>query len=239
MKRRISPALMVLLVLAVATMSGACGSSPEPEDVPETGETSSAETSGGETTSQSEEERASGGELVPAEATVGPEENSNMLPAGGAERDAAQPPPENPPEGVETFAATTNDIVEGEVDYERTPPTNGDHAALWQNCGFYTEPVRDENAVHTLDHGGVWITYAPDLSQARIQTLRSYADAEYVLVSPYPEQKAPVVATAWRNQLRLDGAGDPRLDKFVEQFRVSQTAPLSGNGCTGGVGEPA
>jgi hypothetical protein len=238
-KRRINLALVVLIVLAVAALSGACGSSSEQNDASETGETSSAETSAEETTSQSEEERASGGRLVPAEATVGPEENSNMLPAGGAERDPAQKPPGNPPEGVETFAASTNDIVEGEVDYERTPPTNGDHAALWQNCGFYTEPVLDENAVHTLDHGGVWITYIPDLPRAQIETLRSYADAEYVLVSPYPEQNAPVVATAWRNQLRLEGAGDPRLDKFVEQFRVSQTAPLAGNGCTGGVGEPA
>jgi Protein of unknown function (DUF3105) len=57
-------------------------------------------------------------------------------------------------------------------------------------------------------------------------------------VSLYPSLDAPVVATAWRNQLALPGVGDPRLRQFVDQFRLSETAPRSGNGCTGGVGEP-
>lgn len=232
MKARANPALAILLALAVAVLFTACGAEESSSDG-EAGDTSPAET-----TSQGSEQ-ASGGGLTPAEATVGPNEGSNMLPAGGAEPDPAQSPPENPPEGVRTFPATTNDLVEGAVDYGRTPPTNGDHDPLWQNCGFYEEPVRDEHAVHSLDHGAVWISYRPNLPQEQIDTLRSYADEEYVLVSLYPDQPAPVIATAWRNQLRLDSAENPRLARFVEQFRVSETAPLSGNGCTGGVGEPA
>jgi hypothetical protein len=38
--------------------------------------------------------------------------------------------------------------------------------------------------------------------------------------------------------LKLDGASDPRLRKFVDQFRISEIAPLSGNRCVGGVGNP-
>lgn len=234
-KARVNLVLVVLLTVAV--LSVACGANEEGSG--SSGNGASGETNRAETTSQGEEARTSGEALTPAEATVGPKEGSSMMPAGGAEPDPAQPPPESPPEGVRTFPATTNDLVEDDVDYERTPPANGDHDPLWQNCGFYEEPVRDENAVHSLDHGAVWITYSPDLPQEQIQTLRSYSDEEYVIVSPYPDQPAPVVATAWRNQLRLNGAGDTRLDQFVEQFRVSQTAPLSGNGCTRGVGEPA
>lgn len=212
---------MAVLSATLAFTAGACGGG---QDRSSTGETT------GESTQRDS--------LVPAEATVGPDESSAMMPAGGEEPDPAQPPPVNPPQGVETFEAGTNDIVEGEVDYERTPPTNGDHAALWQNCGFYDEPVRDENAVHSLDHGAVWITYEPDLPQEQIEALRPYGEQRYVLVSPYPGQPAPVIVTSWRNQLRLEDAQDPRLEQFVEQFRVSETAPLSGNGCTGGVGDP-
>jgi len=58
------------------------------------------------------------------------------------------------------------------------------------------------------------------------------------VVSPYPGQDAPVVATSWRVQLELDGANDPRLREFVDGFRVSEIAPLSGNRCAGGVGNP-
>ena len=57
----------------------------------------------------------------------------------------------------------------------------------------------------------------------KVNALRPYGE-EHVVVSLYPEQGAPVVATAWRNQLELGGAGYPRPRRFVEGFRVSQTA---------------
>ena len=194
------------------------------------------ETSGG--VSVAEETTSTERALTPAEATVGPNENSSMLPAGGREADAAQPPPENPPEGVVTYPATTNNIGEGAIDYDREPPNNGDHDPLWQNCGFYSEPIENRHAVHSMDHGVVWISFNPDLPQQDIEALRPYGQEPYVIVSPYPGLRAPVVVTAWRNQLDLDGVDDPRLRQFVDQFRVSETSPLSGNGCTGGVGEP-
>ncbi len=175
--------------------------------------------------------------LTPAEATVGPNEEGAM-PAGGREKDPSQPPPRNPPEGVKTFPATTNRNVSRSVTYDQDPPTHGDHAPYWQNCGFNSSPVENEAAVHSLDHGAVWITYRPDLPAGQVDVLRGLAQEEYVLVSPYPGLSAPVVATAWRNQLELAGADDPRLRQFVDQFRISETAPRSGNGCTGGVGEP-
>lgn len=222
-----------LVFLVAACGGGTEDGGKEEAEAPE--ETTASETAGAETTA----EGASGEvALTPAEATVGPNENSNMLPAGGREPDPDQPPPENPPEGVQTFPATTNESVEGPISYDRDPPTNGDHAPIWQNCGFYSEPVENETAVHSMDHGVVWITYQPDLSQDQIETLRGLGQEEYVLVSPYPGLSAPVVATAWRNQLELEGADDPRLRQFVDQFRILETAPLSGNKCFNGRGEP-
>ena len=35
------------------------------------------------------------------------------------------------------------------------------HDPVWLDCGAYDAPVRDENAVHDLEHGSVWITYDP------------------------------------------------------------------------------
>ena len=93
-------------------------------------------------------------------------------------------------------------------------------------------------AVHSLDHGVVWITYSPDLPERQIKSLRLYGKENYVILSPYPAQDAPVIATSWRVQLELKGASDPRLSRFVNQFRISEIAPLSGNRCTLGVGSP-
>ena len=173
-----------------------------------------------------------------ARAEVGEKEISNMMPAGGKTPDAARPLPENPPNGIEVYPATTNHTVKGPIDYERHPPTNGDHDPLWQNCGFYEEPIEDRHAVHSMDHGVVWITYRPDLPGQQIKSLRPYGQENYVILSPYPGQDAPVIATSWRVQLELKGADDPRLRRFVNQFRISELAPLSGNRCALGVGNP-
>ena len=197
---------------------------------------------GGETPEQASGEAAPGevpGEatLTPAEATVSPNEDTAM-PAAGIDEAPSQAPPENPPEGVRTYPATTNRNLSESITYDQDPPTNGDHAPYWQNCGFYSSPVENEAAVHSLDHGAIWITYQPDLPAGQVDTLRDLAREEYVLVSPYPGLSSPVIAIAWRNQLALKDADDPRLRQFVDQFRVSETAPRSGNGCTGGRGEP-
>ncbi|HKH76484.1 MAG TPA: DUF3105 domain-containing protein [Rubrobacteraceae bacterium] len=174
-----------------------------------------------------------------ARARVGKKEITNMIPADGKKPDTARLLPEDPPRGIEVYPATTNRSVKGPVEYDREPPTNGDHAPIWQTCGLYEKPVQNRYAVHSLDHGVVWITYRPDLPERQVDELRPYGGEAYVIVSPYPGQDAPVIATSWRVQLKLDGAGDPRLRKFVDQFRVSELAPLSGNRCAGGVGRPA
>ncbi len=161
-----------------------------------------------------------------------------MLPADGERPDEARPLPEDPPEGIRVYPATTNRTTEKPISYDREPPTNGDHDTSWQNCGFYERPLNDRHVVHAMDHGVVWITYQPNLPQAQVDSLRSYGKEDYVVVSPYPGQDAPVVATSWRVQLELDGAKDPRLREFVDGFRRSEIAPLSGNRCVGGVGNP-
>ena len=57
--------------------------------------------------------------------------------------------------------------------------------------------MRDENAVHSLEHGAVWITYQPDLPQEQIEKLSDLAQRNrFVLVSPYPDLPAAVVASA-------------------------------------------
>lgn len=219
------------ILAAVILVAAACGD----------GNTSNT---AGEDTARPPDTTAATGETTSEEyvynpnAEIGPKEKTNMIPADGKKPDEPQPLPEDPPKGVKTYPATTNKLVEGEIEYDRVPPTNGNHSPMWQDCGFYSEPIQEETAVHSLDHGVVWITYRPDLPADQIERLRAYGGEEYVIVSPYPDLPAPVVATAWRNQIYLEGADDPRLREFVDEFRISEIAPLSGNRCVGGVGKP-
>ena len=194
------------------------------------------EDASGETTGREKMEAGEVAELARAE--VGKREITNMLPADGKKPDAPKSLPENPPQGIEVYPATTNRTVKGPIEYGREPPTNGNHNPVWQNCGFYQQPIQDRHAVHSMDHGVVWITYRPDLPQRQIESLRPYGRENYVIVSPYPGQDSPVIATSWRVQLELNSSNDPRLEQFVNEFKISELAPLSGNRCTLGVGDP-
>jgi transcriptional regulator with XRE-family HTH domain len=148
-------------------------------------------------------------------------------------------PPGKPPAGVESFGNLGSKHVKGTVNYAQSPPVGGNHNPTWQNCGYYAEPVPDERAVHSMEHGAVWIAYSPNLPQEQVERLRDLAQNQlYVLVSPYPDLGSPVVASAWGKQLRLDSASDPDLERFVRAYSQGTQAPEPGAPCTGGLGSP-
>ncbi|MHB8378312.1 MAG: DUF3105 domain-containing protein [Acidimicrobiales bacterium] len=148
------------------------------------------------------------------------------------------------PLGTKTFAENNHSHVVGSVRYNRTPPAGGAHNAVWLNCGIYTKPVANENGVHSLEHGAVWITYRPNLSPVEVASLQLFVSSHYdgpqryLLLSPYPNLPTPVVASAWGAQLQLRGANDPRLKAFVKHFIGGAQGGEPGASCTGGTGTP-
>lgn len=141
--------------------------------------------------------------------------------------------------GLTTYPNQSSKHVDGAVAYSQRPPVGGDHSAVWQNAGIYDAPVPNENAVHTLEHGGFWITYQPGLPADQIAQITSAVRGQaYALVSPYPGQPSPIEATAWGVQLRLESASDPRLAEFIAAYSDGSKAPEPRGEVTGGTGTP-
>lgn len=141
------------------------------------------------------------------------------------------------PDGVVDYAYVGGEHVAGTVAYSETPPVGGQHDPTPQNCGYYSAPIRSENAVHSLEHGAVWITYAPDLAADQVDRLRTIAGDPYTLVSPFDGLPSPVVASSWNHQIQLASADDERLDQFIRSFRNGPDTPEPGALCVG-VGTP-
>ena len=150
-----------------------------------------------------------------------------------------------PPSGTKVFTEANHQHVQTHVTYDHSPPAGGVHSPVWLNCGIYSQPVPNENAVHAIEHGAVWITYRPDLSSTGISQLQQFVQTHYdgnelyLVLSPYPGLPAPVVATAWGAQIQLTGPGDPRLAPFVAHYIGGGQGGEKGALCTGGVGKPA
>lgn len=108
------------------------------------------------------------------------------------------------------------------------PPTGGPHFPVPQRIGTYDAPVPDGAAIHTLEHGAVWVSYDPEqVDEATLRQLRDLARKfdKDVLLSPRPENAKPIVAVSWGRLLALDGFDTKQLEAFVETNRNRSPEP--------------
>ncbi|MFE0179005.1 DUF3105 domain-containing protein [Streptomyces sp. NPDC059002] len=130
--------------------------------------------------------------------------------------------------------------VTEKVDYPMTPPVGGDHNQVWMNCNgdVYKKELPEVNAVHSLEHGAVWVTYNDKAKPADLKKLEAKVKATpYSLMSPVKEQKDPVMLTAWAHQRTVTGADDPKVKEFFSKYVQGKQTPEPGAACTNGLAQ--
>jgi hypothetical protein len=139
------------------------------------------------------------------------------------------------PAGVVHKDITDRNHTDGPVSYPDSPPMGGNHSPVWADCTgtVYTRPVANENAVHSLEHGAVWVTYRPGLAAAGVAALQALVQGrDYTLMSPYPSLDRSVSVQSWGYQLKTDDPADPRIKRFVTTYRQNpKTTPEPGATC--------
>jgi hypothetical protein len=123
-------------------------------------------------------------------------------------------------DGITTAEYEAGQHVGTTVAYAESPPIGGEHDPVWADCTgtVYDVDIRHENAVHSLEHGAVWITYNPDeVSDEEIATLAELVDGESGrMMSPYADLDSPISLQSWGHQLKVDSADDPRVEQFAD-----------------------
>ena len=122
------------------------------------------------------------------------------------------------------------------VAYDRYPPVGGPHDAEWADCNgdVYPTAVRNENMVHPLEHGAVWITYNPKtIAAGDLDKLKALVTGKtYILMSPYPDLDSPISVQAWAHQLKVTSASDVRIRQFITALQQNiYIAPETGGAC--------
>ncbi|MEV6162841.1 DUF3105 domain-containing protein [Streptomyces sp. NPDC052052] len=143
-----------------------------------------------------------------------------------------------PVKGERTWDKLSQNHVEKQVDYPMNPPVGGDHNPVWMNCDadVYTKAIPNENAVHSLEHGAVWVTYTSKAKPADIEKLgKRVASTPYSLMSPVEDQAAPLMLSAWGKQVTVTSATDVRVAQFFTKYVQGPQTPEPGAACTGGV----
>jgi hypothetical protein len=123
--------------------------------------------------------------------------------------------------------------------YTEHPATSGPHdpSPLPSEPAVHTEPIREENAVHNLEHGYVILYYRADgpqaLSEDVVARLARIAEGQdKVLVAPYPdlEEGTSFAITAWNKLWECPADVAPEdaaimANAFIEAYRGTSNAP--------------
>ena len=117
--------------------------------------------------------------------------------------------------------------------YSTSPPSGGPHHPVPLPKGVYgplsTNPKDTPNlyqAVHSLEHGYVDIWYGNGLSTDQINSLRSFANQDKVLVISYPNLPAgkSVAMTTWGRLQSCDRVNTDEIQAYIDQYKL-KTAP--------------
>ena len=142
-----------------------------------------------------------------------------------------------------TYKGSVHVLPTERVAYDHFPPIGGPHDGYWATCNgtVYKTAVRNENMVHALEHGSVWIAYNPDevKGDALTKLTQKIQGKQNSMISPYPGLDMPISLQSWGHQLKVDNADDARIDEFITALRANpNTTPEIGASCDAlGAGE--
>lgn len=104
------------------------------------------------------------------------------------------------------------------------PPTSGDHTTplAWQ---VYDQEIPDGNAIHNMEHGGVYISYRPDLPKEQVDKIKAlfstpYSKPEFkpskAIVAPRSANKAPIVLSSWTQSQTFESFDEIKIIEYYK-----------------------
>jgi len=117
-----------------------------------------------------------------------------------------------------------NHIQEGTTfsDYNSNPPTSGDHYQNPAPTRFYDKELPDEQLVHNLEHGHIWIAYKPGLPAEIIDGFKNFAGGN-IVVTPRSKNDTDIALAAWGRLDKFDIVANEidgqRIKDFISRYQ--------------------
>lgn len=131
---------------------------------------------------------------------------------------------------VEEFAIEgRNHVPSGtKVEYKTNPPTSGSHYANPAAWGAYNKEVVDESVVHSLEHGGIWISYK-DISEEEKKILEEIgkANLQSVIVSPRLANDVKIAIVSWGRMMEPELADKALIQKYIDTYKNQSPEKLA------------
>ena len=108
--------------------------------------------------------------------------------------------------------------------YNSNPPTSGHHYGQSAEWGIYKEQLPDEQLIHNLEHGGVWISYKPGISDDIVKKLEGMYEKygkRKIIVTPRPENDIDIALAVWTrlDKFNVSEYSDERVENFIQRLK--------------------
>lgn len=106
-------------------------------------------------------------------------------------------------------------------DYNSNPPTGGWHYNNPAQTGIYDKELPDEQLVHNLEHGHIWISYRPDLDAETVKKLADIAKSfsSKIIMTPRTKNSTSIAIVAWEYLFKLDNFDKGQIQGFIKAHR--------------------
>ncbi|MDO8664595.1 MAG: DUF3105 domain-containing protein [Candidatus Liptonbacteria bacterium] len=114
-------------------------------------------------------------------------------------------------------------------EYNSNPPTSGSHYAKEAEWGVYQNELPDEQLIHNLEHGGIWISYKSDIAPAIKAKLESIGNRykESVIVTPRAKNDSMIAVASWGRLEKLDTFDETEIINFIDANKNKSPEPLA------------
>ncbi len=114
-------------------------------------------------------------------------------------------------------------------EYNSNPPTSGSHYAKEAEWGVYQNELPDEQLIHNLEHGGIWISYKSDTDLAIKSELESIGNKYRgsVVVAPRAKNDSMIALASWGRLEKLDTFDEAEIINFIDANKNKSPEPLA------------
>lgn len=112
-------------------------------------------------------------------------------------------------------------------EYNSNPPTSGPHYAQPAKWGVYKTELQDEQLVHNLEHGGIWIAYK-DIDDATKTALEEIAKSGLkIIMTPRAKNDAPIILASWGRLQKFESFDKQAILDFIKANTNKSPEPLA------------
>ncbi len=112
--------------------------------------------------------------------------------------------------------------------YNSNPPTSGDHLAQPAEWGVYQNELPDQQLIHNLEHGGIWISYK-DIdadTKAKLEAIGK-ANPGSVIITPRAANDSKIAVAAWTRLEKLESYDEAKILEFIKANKNKSPEPLA------------